>query len=67
MKARTMKRIWAVLLCLVMVLGLLPAAALADEGPEMETTVLDITKTVAQAEMSRPVRRHSPLNCFWVG
>ena len=32
-----------------MVLGLLPAAALADEGPEMETTVLDITKTVAQA------------------
>ena len=49
MKARTMKRFWAVLLCLVMVLGLLPAAALADEGPEMETTVLDITKTVAQA------------------
>ena len=49
MKARTMRRFWAVLLCLVMVLGLLPAAALADEGPEMETTVLDITKTVAQA------------------
>ena len=49
MKARTMKRFWAILLCLVMVLGLLPAAALADEGPEMETTVLDITKTVAQA------------------
>ena len=49
MKARTMKRFWAVLLCLVMVLGLLPAAALADEGPEMETTELDITKTVAQA------------------
>ncbi len=41
MKARTMRRFWAVLLCLVMVLGLLPAAALADEGPEMETTVLD--------------------------
>lgn len=37
------------MLCLVMVLGLLPAAALADEGSEMETTVLDITKTVAQA------------------
>lgn len=49
MKARTMRRFWGVLLCLVMVLGLLPAAALADEGPEMETTVLDITKTVAQA------------------
>lgn len=49
MKARTMKRFWGVLLCLVMVLGLLPAAALADEGSEMETTVLDITKTVAQA------------------
>ena len=31
-----------------MVLGLLPAVAPADEGPEMETTVLDITKTVAQ-------------------
>lgn len=44
-----MKRIWAVLLCLVMVLGLLPAAALADEGSEMETTELNITKTVAQA------------------
>ena len=37
------------MLCLVMVLGLLPAAALADEGPEMVTTELDITKTVAQA------------------
>lgn len=37
------------MLCLVMVLGLLPAAALVDEGPEMETTKLDITKTVAQA------------------
>ena len=49
MKARTMRRFWGVLLCLVMVLGLLPAAALADEGPEMETTVLNITKTVAQA------------------
>ena len=49
MKARTMRRFWGVLLCLVMVLSLLPAAALADEGPEMETTKLDITKTVAQA------------------
>ena len=37
------------MLCLVMVLGLLPAAALADEGSEMETTELNITKTVAQA------------------
>ena len=36
------------MLCLVMVLSLLPAAVLADEGPEMETTELDITKTVAQ-------------------
>lgn len=47
MKARTMRRFWGVLLCLVMVLGLLPAAALADEGSEMETTELNITKTVA--------------------
>ena len=44
-----MRRFWGVLLCLVMVLGLLPAAALADEGSEMETTELNITKTVAQA------------------
>lgn len=41
-------RVWNILLCLVMVLGVLPTLALADEAPEMEITELSITKTVEQ-------------------
>ena len=64
MLSRTKKRTLALFLAIVMVMGLLPTAALADEfGPETvttETVVLEPTQSAAPEETAQPAQSPSP-------
>ena len=64
MLSRTKKRTLALFLAIVMVMGLLPTAALADEfGPETvttETVVLEPTESAAPEETAQPAQSPSP-------
>ena len=64
MLSRTKKRTLALFLAIVMVMGLLPTAALADEfGPETvttETVVLEPMESAAPEETAQPAQSPSP-------
>lgn len=60
-------RVWSILLCLVMMLGVLPTLALADGAPEMETTELSITKTVKLGGNTAPGQQGFELEIFDAG
>ena len=64
MLSRTKKRTLALFLAIVMVMGLLPTAALADEfGPETvttETVVLEPMESAAPEETAQPAQSAAP-------